>query len=452
MTDKPRFLLSSPQEFLKAVDSLKPGCMLGDQNTNSIAYRITGKFDPVKFIQAVELVTNRHRILRSTLTGSPDGEMVLVLHDRATDVRLHTLDELAHLGVSQAQAATHLSRQPISAYTGPLLRAHLIDLGQEAWLLIISVHELVADAASIRVIVRELSRAYQAISESRPLPDLPVDYFEYFSGDRDDKDKLAPFWRRYFSGMPTSSLRPDHPRGANQPPSLLQSRRILGADHIQRIAELGRRTGSTPFILMLAVYTLILSAELGTNDVIVPTWWSGREDPITEDLVGFFLRILPFRLMVRPEESFIHFLKRVQINVVEVLENCTISTLSLIEIVPGAAAVFTDPEYVWSIFQVLYGPANDDLTMFGTRCHRQFFEDNSEWTDSSEHTFAQELNFRIIIETDSIRINATFDAGLFDPSSIDRITDRFTSLLAAITSKDFRDATVGNMLADLTPA
>ena len=249
--------------------------------------------------------------------------------------------------------------------------------------------------------------------------------------------------------MSTTSLHPDYPKTADRTPSLRQSRKVLSQEYITKMARLSRSAGCTMFILVLALYSLVTASETGAEDVVVPTWWSGREDFATEDLIGFFLRVLPMRIRMRPADTLAEFLRKVRLSALEVYEHSAISTMSLIEAVPEAAVAFADPEYVWSIFQVMYGPGQGDLTMIDGTWRRQLFEDNSEWADDILDSFAQDLNFRIVIEEDAVRINATYDASLFQVESIETMTSRFVSLLAWATDGELPRATVGDVLAGL---
>src|SRR5262249_12357282 len=80
----------------------------------------------------------------------------------------------------------------------PLLGAELIRHSADDHQLILAVHHLVADGASLPVLLGELAALYRG---TRPVPDLPVQYVDFAAWQRARlqgtfREKLLAFWRR----------------------------------------------------------------------------------------------------------------------------------------------------------------------------------------------------------------------------------------------------------------
>src|SRR5438552_6449254 len=82
--------------------------------------------------------------------------------------------------------ATEEVRQSFDLAKGPLIRARLLLLSHENYVLLVTLHALVADEWSLNVLARELGALYQAYSGSElsPLSDLPFKYGDYSYWER----------------------------------------------------------------------------------------------------------------------------------------------------------------------------------------------------------------------------------------------------------------------------
>src|SRR5439155_9429658 len=69
---------------------------------------------------------------------------------------------------------------------GPLIRGTLLRLGDQAHVLLLTIHHIVFDGWSTGVLVREFALLYAALSGGRPapLPPLPVQYADFAHSQR----------------------------------------------------------------------------------------------------------------------------------------------------------------------------------------------------------------------------------------------------------------------------
>jgi hypothetical protein len=425
------FPLTPPQEFFTLVDLVKPGAMLGEHNTNAAAFRVTGRFDPDVLQHAIDRTAQRQRVLRGALVEDADGQFAFAVHDVRIELNRHELADVARPGDTERTVATRLSRMPISARRPPLVRIHAVDLGEPGWLVVVALHEIVGDGSSVRALLRDLSRAYRSIDAGEQSPPPGPDYLDYFADRDGPTEKTRAFWQSYLAQMPADSFPTDHPKSDDRRPVLDQVAVVLPAEVLDGVNRLARTTRTTPFMVMLATYSLAVAEKTGATDIVVPTWWSGREDPATEDLIGLFLRVLPIRIVLAAGVPFQDLLTEVRRSAVGAFEHADMPTLSLIAEVPEAAAIFADPEYCWNNFQVTYGATASDFRFAAADSVRVFFQADTDPDDPEpdSDTFSEELHFRIVIEADAIRINAVYDRSLFEPATVSAFTQGFTRLL-----------------------
>src|SRR6185503_19515202 len=58
--------------------------------------------------------------------------------------------------------------RPFDLAAGPLLRALLLRLGAEDWIVVLTLHHIVSDGWSLDVLVREVAAFYEAAATGRP--------------------------------------------------------------------------------------------------------------------------------------------------------------------------------------------------------------------------------------------------------------------------------------------
>ncbi len=94
----------------------------------------------------------------------------------------------------------------------------------------------------------------------------------------------------------------------------------LNADIVKRLRELGRQARTTLFRVMLAAFTLFFSRLSETGELILDIDFSTRPREMGHT-IGFFANLLPVRLQVLGNESFIDLLRAVDSQLRDVSAN-----------------------------------------------------------------------------------------------------------------------------------
>src|SRR5262249_6511475 len=133
------------------------------------------------------------------------------------------LPEAAQAVEVQRLAAEEALR-PFDLARGPLFRSTLLCLGEEAHVLLLTLHHIIADGWSTGVLIRELAELYAAFAAGCPaaLPDLLVQYADFAEWQREwlqgeVLDQQLAFWKKQLSGrLPILELPTDRARPAVQ--------------------------------------------------------------------------------------------------------------------------------------------------------------------------------------------------------------------------------------------
>jgi non-ribosomal peptide synthetase component F len=89
----------------------------------------------------------------------------------------------------------------------------------------------------------------------------------------------------------------------------------------QQLDKIIKETGTTLYMVLLAVYNILLSRYSGQEDIIIGTPVAGRENVDFENIIGVFINVLPMRNFPDGEKTFLTFLKEVKKNTLNAFEN-----------------------------------------------------------------------------------------------------------------------------------
>jgi amino acid adenylation domain-containing protein len=305
--------LSRGQNSIWLLEQINPGTSIWNV---SWAVDIRGPLDREALQKSFRALLERHDALRCRFInrdGTPAVEH-RPIGDWSFDY--DDLRDLPDPDGSVAALAKEEAQRPFDLENGPLIRARLLQAADDAYVLVVVVHHIVADGWSLGLIGRDLTQFYQAfLFGARPsLPPLRADYQAYVRRARRDEEKsLADlaWWREKLSGeLPILSLADDAarvPSGAGRRISIPFGPRLTS-----RIEALAKQYSATPFMVVLAAFKLLLFRYTGQTDILVGVQTSGRNRPEFADVIGMFVNTVVLRTGLSPDLSFVDLLKQVR--------------------------------------------------------------------------------------------------------------------------------------------
>ncbi|MGB3605229.1 MAG: amino acid adenylation domain-containing protein [Gordonia sp. (in: high G+C Gram-positive bacteria)] len=258
---------------------------------------------------ALRDVIGRHEPLRTTfpaVNGVPAQQILPVESIGIED--LVSVREVPSDGLDRALVAE--ASRGFDLTTDLPIRATVFCSGDaSADTLLIVLHHIAGDGASLVPLTRDLSLAYAAreqgrAAEWRPLTGHYADYAmarraEF--GDISDPSSRAyrdlEFWRGTLRGLPellelpTDRLRPQVASGHGD-----YRTRVLPRDVSKSVFALADRTGSTGFLVAHAALAVVLGRMASTDDVAIGIAVHGRQGaPELDDMVGMFVNTVVLR-------------------------------------------------------------------------------------------------------------------------------------------------------------
>jgi hypothetical protein len=289
-----------------------------------IAVELEGRLDVPALERSIHEVIRRHEILRTTFVPEGGRPVLAVQRAEASGLPVLCLEE-APLTVAERwkvarEEAVKEAQRPFDLGRGPLLRAKLLRLAEDAHVLLLTMHHIVADGWSMGVLVREVAALYDAFSRGRPspLPDLPIQYADYAAWQRRSLSVAAlaehlAYFREQLQGAPPSlDLPTDRPRPRSPGGRGGRHAFALPVELSARLGHLAQAEGVTLFMALLSAWSVVLGRWAGQGSVVVGAPVANRAHRDTEELIGFFANTVALRIDLSGDPSFRELLARVK--------------------------------------------------------------------------------------------------------------------------------------------
>ena len=427
-SSKPPRELSFSQQRLWFLDQLHPG----DPAYNLLsAFQIAGKLNISALEQSLNEIIARHEVLR-TVFESVDGRPNLkVLANLTTSLNVVDLGERKSVLEDEAVLRRYcaaLARQPFDLSRGPMLRVSLLRRSDDDHVLLFAVHHIVFDAWSMGVLWGELADCYEAFCQGKEvsLPKLAIQYADYASWQRDRlqnhlMQKQSEYWRRQLDGTTPIHLLTDRPRPPVQSSRGAKQCFTLSLDLSAKLKRLSRDRGATLFMTLLAAFQTLLHRYTSQDDITIGCPVAGRNRAEVENLIGFFLNILVFRVDTSGEPSFLELLNRVRLVCLAAYAHQDLPFEKLVEEL--------HPER-----QLNRSPIVDVAFAFQNTPHVAPVLSGTSVSPLDLDSGISRFDLQLFLEESSgqLRGNFSYNTDLFDERTIVRMTEHFLNLLESI--------------------
>jgi len=290
-----------------------------------IAFLLEGELNYEALNRSLSEILHRHETLRTRFKTNSHGEAVQVISaPESFTLPVHHIQEseIPHFIEENMRYVFDLINKPI--INGQLLRINSL-----RHLLLLNVHHIAADGWSIEsIFFSELQKCYEAFSsggipELKPLPVQYID-FAYWHRQLDMSNGLA-FWQKHLDGYePSLELPSDFVRTPQSGSTSERFEYSYSADFSEALEKFAQTHGCTMFMCLLAGFALTINRYTGKDDICIGTTTSGRILPEIENLIGFFINILPLRISVDEENTVSDFLNTVRLTALSGFDHQTV--------------------------------------------------------------------------------------------------------------------------------
>ncbi|NAO96318.1 amino acid adenylation domain-containing protein [Halomonas sp. MG34] len=400
------------------------------------AYRLTGNVDAGALESAFQALIQRHSVLRTRFFERNGVPQQSVFSSIPFSIRREDLSALAapeqdeRLERSIKKVAQHV----FDLGEPPLLVARLIKMEERRHVLVVCLHHIISDAWSNRIIESDLSEAYrQALgqNEDAQLPSLPVQYGDYVRQQQKrvasgDIDKELKYWNEHLGDdVPPLEITTDHVYPKQQEFRGATKRFVLDSSLASSLQAFCQQQRFTPFVPLFAAWQVVLARYCGQQDFAIGVPSSGRQQEEFQEVVGFFITTLPFRVRVNPAMTLRDVCQQVKKDAVGSLNYADMPLEVLLE----QQKVKRDPVRQ-PLFQVMFG-----LQFRSDEEQLQLDDVSVELIDISQTSAKFELSLDIFIEQEQVVGALEFNSDLFDEKTIHRLIGYYQEVLGVLLEK-----------------
>jgi acyl transferase domain-containing protein/glutamate-1-semialdehyde aminotransferase len=282
----------------------------------SATLRLRGGLDVVALRTAVQQVVARHEALRTAF--AVDGTFQHIVPTLKVDVPLIDLrgrDRDSRWREAMERVACEIS-EPFVLSQRPLIRIQIIHLAAQHHLMCIVMPHIVTDGWSLDVFLQELSALYRAACEGQPAQLTTPVQFTDFARQRvqqhsADFAAAEAYWLEQFvPPVPTLELPTDRPRSGVQTYRGAREQLVLTPTTRSEFKNLSSARGATLYMGLLAAFEIALHQLTGQDDIVVGIHAAAQPEVagIPEKggrpMMGFCVNLLPLRSRISAESTF----------------------------------------------------------------------------------------------------------------------------------------------------
>ncbi|RUT44539.1 amino acid adenylation domain-containing protein [Paenibacillus anaericanus] len=390
-------------------------------------FRIPVELNIALLEQSLNVLVERHEILRTTYKMVQEEETVQVIHPFSPlSLQVFDLSSLSEKD-KKRQMETLIKQKsmiPFKLENELPIKAHLLTLNSQEHYLFLNIHHIACDGWSLGIIMSEIQQSYKALRHNLPLelPPISIQYADYAAWQRSFMvDEVLNYHQSYwfdkFQGeLPVLELPVDKPRPPVKSSNGSHIIQPLSEGFYHRLQQWCKEEDVTVYMMTLTAYAILLYRYTGQTDIIIGSPVANRSREEIERNVGFFVNTLPIRVHLSETSTFREMVKQIKHIALEAQEHQDFPLDKLIELLPMERDLSHSPLFqVMFILQNMHVGWNDDSEEFPL----QF--------DSSTHTNSSKFDMTFSVNAHNVEVEYSTD--LFHEATMKRMLGHYFNLL-----------------------
>jgi fengycin family lipopeptide synthetase D len=411
--------LSSAQNRLYILEQLEG---IGSTYHLPIALMIEGDVDDFRLEQAWQALLARHEILRTSI-DVVDGVPMQRIHPQVDS----SIERIESHGEALEELISAFIR-PFDLSQAPLLRMGVVQLPHHRQLLLFDMHHIISDGISMGILAQEWVQLY----ERRELPELKLQYKDFAKWQPDylasePMQKQRQYWLdKLAQDIPLLNLPTDFAR-----PSLksYEGDRLvfhLNAEETQRCKALATEWNATLYMVLLAVFNIVLSKYSSQEDVIVGSPVSGRPHADLHHSIGMFVNTIALRNHCSKHLSFSQFLEQLRDTTLEAFQHQHYPFEELITSLKLTRDLSRNP--LFDVMFVMQNMEIPELTMDQRSSKPIAFHNRTSKFD---------LTLEVTETEEGMTCHLEYGTPLFLRETMERLSQHFRSIMRTVVENPF---------------
>ena len=393
-----------------------------------VVLHLKGVLSAVLLQEAVSDVIRKHEVLRCRIRSDFSQPVQQIEKPKKVDLGYLDFSEMPQSEREiAAQQFIHMEvNKPVDLSSSPLLRASLVRLAEDEYILILVFHHICFDAWSERVLLADLSLAYNGLvnGKSPDLEELKIQYADFAAWQRErleagQLDQHVDYWKRKLADMPPAF---ELPSDFHRPPIYITRGAEIPFElpfrTVNALRSLAQSENATLYMVSLSAFLTLLYRYTGEQDVMIGSPIAGRTVVETEDLIGLFINTLVLRFEITGSQTFQELLQHVRTETLDAYSNQEIPLEKLVEVIPYQRDLSRTP-----FFQILFNFENipeQQVSFSGMQV--EVYPINQSYS-------RYDLSLELTQVGDTLKGTAVYNTELYRQETIQSLLDCYVTLL-----------------------
>ncbi|NOQ24952.1 MAG: amino acid adenylation domain-containing protein, partial [Bacteroidales bacterium] len=311
-----------------------------------------------------------------------------------------------------------------------LIRACLMNVSNEQNVLVVDMHHIISDGTTSNIVREDFLKLFNG-EKINPLK-LQYKDFSNWQNKLIAKGGLKSqenYWKDLFSGdIPVLNLQTDYKR----PESFTYKGDVcsfsLNENEATLLKDLGKKTGSTLYMNILAVLNTLFYRFSNQEDIIIGSGIAGRPHSDLQGISGMFINTLALRNYPNGDKKFIDFLKEVSDNSIAAFENQDVQFEDLVDMLNIDRDISRNP-----LFDINMVVQNFDDISENQRENDVITEEDSTLTSNLYRgTSKFDMIFFVSETLNTINISIEYYSDIFKRETIEKYIRCFKNIVSLI--------------------
>lgn len=389
-------------------------------NSESVIYNIpailyfNGDVSAEKIKLAFAKIIERHEILR-TYFSIIDGEIVQIVSEKG-DFEFNVIETNQDV-IEESYVEDKMKQfiRPFQLEKLPLIRIVVLNSNQNKSVMLFDIHHIIFDGFSEGILMKELI----AFLKEEELPELSIQYKDYSQWQ---KNRLSDsvllqqetYWKdRFADGMSNCKLESDFMEIKNEIDKRGRCSVVLNGSQSQQINDFCKEINCTPSIFMFSVFGYVLKLHLYSDNVLLGVTLEGRNHYQIQDVIGFFVTNLPFKIEFNAENTVKDYIQSIKSEFYDFMDNSDVPLERIMEI---SGRKRTNKEQNLFDINFTYQDFYEEYYVGSTEIIPIEYSVNNNMFDLDCEIINEEGNFNVILK---------YNKNLYLEATINRILQHF---------------------------
>ncbi|PTX61382.1 amino acid adenylation domain-containing protein [Kordia periserrulae] len=288
------------------------------------AYEIQGTLDKSIMLEVFLDTIERYEILRTNFI-EVDG--VAYQKVKSSDEISFEIEEFYATTATYDEQLSEFSNKEFDMENDMLVRLAIFHVEDGVDMLVFATHHVIMDGWSLELMIKEITDRYTANVHKTAL-DLPTLHYQFRdyvvwqnAHEARNEARNSAFWTNYLQGYQWKSLLPYDTEFAEDKYTGEFYLFNWEASFLNELNNIAVQNKVTLHTLLMTSFHVLLYKMYGIDDICLGTINSGRTSFGLNDHIGMFVKTLPLRSKINPEENFLTTVLNMHQNLLQVDEH-----------------------------------------------------------------------------------------------------------------------------------